>query len=85
MAREYLNTTINHICDRPENPAIADLNLVLTSSVIIDDEVDQGIIRVAENIGNSEGVEAFGGCDLIAMKTSPASHHASYQITKQLC
>ncbi len=69
MAREYLNTTINHIRDRSENPAIADLNLVLTSSVIIDDEVDQGIIRVAENIGNSEGVEAFGGCDVIAMTT----------------
>jgi len=48
---------------------IADLNLVLTSSVINDDEVDQGIIRVAENIGNSEGVEAFGGCDVIAMTT----------------
>lgn len=69
MAREYLHTVINHLRDRSEYPVIADLNLEITSSVIIDEDIEQGILRVAENIRNSEGVEAFGGCDAIAMTT----------------
>lgn len=66
MAREYLDATIRHI---RENPAIANLNLVLTSSVTIDDDVAQGIVRVAENGVDDEGDELFGGCDAIALTT----------------
>jgi nucleotide-binding universal stress UspA family protein len=66
MAREYLNATIRQLQD---DPAIADLNLVLSSSVAIDDDIAQGIIRVAENGGDGEGTEVFGGCDAIAMTT----------------
>ncbi len=66
MAREYLNATMNSI--RSE-PTIADLNLVLTASVATDDDIAQGIIRAAENSGNGEGDELFGGCDAIAMAT----------------
>src|SRR2546421_2341048 len=58
MAREYLNAALNYI--RSE-PAIAELNLVLTSSVTVDDDIAQGIIRVAESGGDDEGDEGVGG------------------------
>jgi nucleotide-binding universal stress UspA family protein len=67
MAREYLNATINSL--RSRESAIANLHLVLTSSVTADDDIAQGIIRVAENGGDGEGDEVFGGCDAIAMTT----------------
>lgn len=66
MAREYLNATMNSI--RSE-PAIADLKLALSSSVMTDDDIAQGIIRATENAGNDEGGELFGGCEAIAMTT----------------
>jgi nucleotide-binding universal stress UspA family protein len=66
MAREYLNATLNYI--RSE-PAIAELNLVLTSSVKVDDDIAQGIIRIAESGGDGEGNEVFGGFDVIAITT----------------
>src|SRR6266566_8544696 len=69
MAREYLNAVIQRIRDRSEYPAIANLNLEFTSSVVVDDDVARGIIRVAENGANGEGAEMFGGCDAIAMTT----------------
>lgn len=72
MAREYLDATINSMRDGPGHTAIADLNLMFTSSVTIDDDIAQGIIRVGENGGHEDnvaGVEVFGGCDSIAMTT----------------
>lgn len=42
---------------------------MLTASVIVDDDIAQGILRVAENGGDGEGTEVFGGCDAIAMTT----------------
>jgi nucleotide-binding universal stress UspA family protein len=64
MASEYLDATTRHL---RENPEIA--NLVLTSSVTIDDDIAEGIVRVAENGVDDEGDELFGGCDAIAMTT----------------
>ena len=66
MASEYLDATTHHL---RENPEIAKLNLMLTSSVTIDDDVAEGIVRVAENGVDDEGDELFGGCDAIAMTT----------------
>src|SRR5439155_224419 len=51
MAREYLAATVQQIRDRSRVSGIADLNLELTSSVTTDDDIAQGIIRVAENGG----------------------------------
>jgi nucleotide-binding universal stress UspA family protein len=64
MASEYLDALTRHL---RENPEIA--NLVLTSSVTIDDDIAEGIVRVAENGVDDEGDELFGGCDGIAMTT----------------
>src|SRR5437868_70500 len=69
MAREYLAATIHRLGDRSEYPELADFNLELTFSVVADEDIAQGIIRVAENGGDDEGAEVFGGCDAIAMTT----------------
>ena len=64
-----MNATIQQIRDRSLDGGIADLNLEITSSVTVDDDIAEGIIRVAENGVNGDGAEVFGGCDAIAMTT----------------
>lgn len=66
MASEYLDAMIRHL---RENPDTANLNLVLSSSVTVDDDIAQGIVRVAEAGVDDEGDELFGGCDAITMTT----------------
>lgn len=66
MATEYLRAMIQQL--RSEQ-GVADLNLVLTSSVTTEDDIAQGIVRLAEHGGNSQEGELFGGCDAIAMTT----------------
>ncbi len=66
MAREYLHAMVQQI---KSEPGIADLNLVFTSSVTTEDDIAQGILRVAENGEDDQGGELFGGCDAIAMTT----------------
>ncbi|HLJ32453.1 MAG TPA: universal stress protein [Ktedonobacteraceae bacterium] len=68
MAWEYLKALISQFGDRIKDAAGANLNLKLTASVTVDDDIAQGIISVAEN-GDGEGTEMFGGCDVIAMTT----------------
>lgn len=69
LARDYLDATIHKLRDNPGDPAIAGLHLELTFSVIVDDDIAEGIIRVADNVGIGEGAELFGGCDVIAITT----------------
>src|SRR5205085_6832790 len=69
MAKEYLEATIHYLREGSLDPGIFNLHLEFTSSVIVDDEIAQGILRVAEDGGNGEGVGVFGGCDAIAMTT----------------
>src|SRR5207237_4051656 len=51
MAREYLNAVIQRIRDRSEYPAIANLNLEFTSSVVVDYDLSRGIIRDVDHGG----------------------------------
>lgn len=69
MSKQYLGSMVSRIRDGSIDPTIASLKLVITSSVAVDDDIAQGIINVAENGGNAEGGEVFGGGDVIAMTT----------------
>lgn len=69
MAREYLKATVNQIRDGSLDKGITELDLEITFTVTVDDDIAQGIIRVAENGGDGEGAEVFGGCDVITMTT----------------
>ena len=70
MAKQYLESMVSRIRNGSVDPAIPGLNLALSSSVVTDDDVAQGIINVVENGGEAEGGEVFGGGDMIAMTTN---------------
>jgi nucleotide-binding universal stress UspA family protein len=67
MAREYLDSTLRQFSASLRETDAA--NLALSRSVTVNDDIAQGILGVAENGGNAEGGEVFGGCDVIAMTT----------------
>ncbi|WP_165423001.1 universal stress protein [Ktedonosporobacter rubrisoli] len=67
MARAYLDTLMRQMHEGADGADIAALNLQLSSSVAIDEDIAQGVVRVAEHGRNGEGAEVAGGCDLIAM------------------
>lgn len=68
-AKQYLSTTVEHIRQGLVAPPVADLKLVMSWSVTIDDDVASGIIRVAEDGEDTAGAGVFDGADLIAMAT----------------
>jgi nucleotide-binding universal stress UspA family protein len=69
MAREYLDAMIRQVREGSGNSDLDRLNLEFSSSVTTDEDIAQGIIRVAEDGGDGGGNEIFGGCDVIAMTT----------------
>jgi nucleotide-binding universal stress UspA family protein len=68
-AKHYLQNTVKHLQEGLVAPSVAPLNLCITWSVTIDDDIAAGIIRVAENGEDAAGAGVFGGCDVIAMAT----------------
>ena len=64
-AKTYLNSIADHLREGP----LAALNLTVTWSVAVDDDVAHAIIHMAENGEDAEGAGVFGRCDLIAMAT----------------
>ncbi len=68
-AEHYLATTVEHIRRKLVAPALADLPVALTWSVIARKDVAHAIIDVAERGEEVEGMGVFGGCDFIAMAT----------------
>lgn len=64
-AKIYLDAIAGHLREGP----LADLNLSITRSVVLDHDPAHAIIRVAENGADAEGAGVFGRCDLIAMAT----------------
>lgn len=68
-AEVYLKTATEHLQAGLVAPQVAPLNLAITWSVPINDDVADAIIQAAEYGGESEGTGVFDGCDVIAMAT----------------
>lgn len=64
-AKTYLSSVVSHLREGP----LARLNLTLTWSAVLADDVAQAIIRMAEDGEDAEGAGVFGRCALIAMAT----------------
>ena len=73
MSRSYLQSMVSQLRDGTLDSDIAKLNLTFSSSVAVDNDPAQGIINVAENGGDAEGVEVFRGGDVIALTTHGSS------------
>ncbi len=72
-AKESLGTTAEQIREGLIASPVADLQLALTWSVTIDEDIASGIIRVAEGGEDAEGTGASGRGLLIAMTTRGAN------------
>ncbi|HLI06410.1 MAG TPA: universal stress protein [Ktedonobacteraceae bacterium] len=68
-AKQYLSHTAQHIQEGFVAPAIAPLHLTLTWSVVLDDDIASGILRVAESGEDAEAAAMPARCDFIAMAT----------------
>lgn len=68
-AKKYLSKMKEHLCAGLIVPGFESQQIAVTWSVIIDDDIAHGIIRVAEDGDDTEGAGVFGGCDLIAIAT----------------
>lgn len=64
-ARTYMQSIVEHL----REGLVGDLNLTLTWSVALSDDVADAIIRIAESDGDATGAGMFGRCDVIAMAT----------------
>lgn len=64
-AKSYLDSIARQLREGP----LAALNLSITWSVAVDEDVAHAIIRMAENGEDAEGAGVFGRCDLIAIAT----------------
>ncbi|HKV59392.1 MAG TPA: universal stress protein [Ktedonobacteraceae bacterium] len=64
-ARTYMQSVVEHLREGP----IGKLNLTITWSVALGDDVADTIIRVAENGEDAGGGGVPGRCDMIAMAT----------------
>jgi nucleotide-binding universal stress UspA family protein len=63
------NIYLDALAGRLREGLLANLNLSLTWSVVLDDDPAHAIIRVTENGEVTEGGGVFGRCDLVAMAT----------------
>ena len=68
-AREYLSATVEDIRRGRVASPVAGLQLALTWSVTIDDDIVAGIARVAEEGEEVEGAGVLGKADVIAIAT----------------
>jgi nucleotide-binding universal stress UspA family protein len=62
-------TYLSSVTDQLRGSLLANLNLSMTWSVAVAQDVAHAIIQMAENGEDAEGAGAFGRCDLIAIAT----------------
>ncbi len=68
-AREYLSATVEDVRQGRVGSPVAELQLALTWSVTVDDDIVAGIARVAEEGEEVEGRGVLGKSDVIAIAT----------------
>lgn len=68
-AKEHLSSTLEQIREGHIASPVGTLNLAMTWSVAVDEDVAHAIVRVAENGEDVEGAGTFGGCDVVVMTT----------------
>jgi nucleotide-binding universal stress UspA family protein len=73
MVKEDMFSTAEHLREGLAAPAVAQLKLPITWSVVVDTDVAKALSRVAENGGDAEETGGFGGYDVIAMATHARS------------
>ena len=80
QARRYLSSTVNQLHEGLIAPAVVNLKLTFTRSVVVATDVAGALIRLAEDGEDAEGVGMSGGCDVIAMATHGRSGLARWAI-----
>jgi nucleotide-binding universal stress UspA family protein len=86
-AKGYLSTTINQLQEGLVAPTIMHHKFKFTWSIVVDTDVAEALIRLAENGEDAGGAGVSGGCDFIAMAThgrSGLAHLALGSITERV-
>lgn len=68
-ARASLQQTVQQIREGVLAPCVAEHQLPVTWSLLLNNDIANALLRVAEQGDDAEGAGAFGGCDLIAIST----------------
>ncbi len=87
QAKGYLRSTVHQLHEGLVAPPVTNRTLTITWSVVVDTDVAEALIRLAENGEDAQGVGASGGCDVIAMATHGRSGLARWamgSITKRV-
>lgn len=69
QAKGALQQTVQQIREGGLAPCIAENQLPVTWSLLLNSGIANALLRVAEQGDDTEGAGAFGGCDLIAIST----------------
>jgi nucleotide-binding universal stress UspA family protein len=69
LALSDARTYLNDMERRLREPDLAPLNLGVTSSIVIKEDVADTLLKVAESGKDVEDIEGFDGCDIIALAT----------------
>jgi nucleotide-binding universal stress UspA family protein len=69
QARGFLRQTARQIREGVLAPSIAEHSLPVTWSLLLDTDIADALLRVAEQGEDTAGAGTFGGCDLIAIST----------------
>jgi nucleotide-binding universal stress UspA family protein len=69
QAREEAEAYMQALLSRPPVSALTNLNIAVTTEVVVNEDVAQAIIQAAERDGQIEGAAVTGGQGIIAMAT----------------
>jgi nucleotide-binding universal stress UspA family protein len=69
QARQSLRAMATYLYEGPLAPDVAQNRLYVTWSAVESEQVPDALVRMAEYGDTTDGLDAFGGCDVIAMST----------------